>query len=200
MTEGDMPLHQRPPSDIDTELGKLAEDVFRIRRRQGVILGDLHSQTGDKATWVSRNRKTWGRTDEETLQIARERAAADDDKDIRYGHGAIGKSLKHYDAEARNLEELIERENELEGEFIRRGGWTRAFIVRGNDGHIHSSMQCRTCRITTQFGWLPDYSGRSEAEIVEAAGRMACTVCYPSAPVDTLNRPSKIEKMKKYDA
>jgi hypothetical protein len=39
---------------------------------------------------------------------------------------------------------------------------------------------------------LPKYSGGSEEEIVNDAGEEACTVCYPSAPAEVLNRPSVI--------
>jgi hypothetical protein len=53
-------------------------------------------------------------------------------------------------------------------------------------------MQCTTCYPTTVFAWLPDYSGADEDRIVEDAGERACTVCYPSAPVDVLSRPTKI--------
>jgi hypothetical protein len=78
-------------------------------------------------------------------------------------------------------------------EFTRRGGWTRAFLVRNAGGHVHSSMSCSTCFDTTVYAWLPEYSGHDEAEIVDAAGEKACTVCFPSAPVDVLNRKSRIE-------
>lgn len=73
----------------------------------------------------------------------------------------------------------------LEDEFARRGGWTRAYLV--TDGHAHSSMGCSTCNngeYPTRFSWMIDYSGKSEEEIVEAAGDRACSVCYPSAPVN----------------
>tara|TARA_R110000868_G_scaffold121118_4_gene321421 strand:+ start:404 stop:1213 length:810 start_codon:yes stop_codon:yes gene_type:complete len=70
--------------------------------------------------------------------------------------------------------------------------WNRAFIVTNNGGHVHKSMDCNTCFPTTEFAWLVDYSSDSETTIVEAAGETACTVCYPSAPADVLNRPSTI--------
>lgn len=73
----------------------------------------------------------------------------------------------------------------LNAEFARRGGWTRAFIVAG--GHVHSSQACSTCHkgaLPTRFGWLTEFSGKTQAEVVEAAGSRACTVCYPDAPVD----------------
>lgn len=79
----------------------------------------------------------------------------------------------------------------FELEFQARGGWSRAFLVTG--GHLHRSMDCSTCNRDgkrTQFHWLPEYSGQDEGEIVTAAGSRVCTVCYPSAPVDVLRRPS----------
>lgn len=72
----------------------------------------------------------------------------------------------------------------LEDEFGRRGGWPRAYLV--TDGHVHSSMHCSSCNrgeFPTRFFWMIDYSGKTHAEIVEAAGERACTLCYPDAPV-----------------
>lgn len=77
-------------------------------------------------------------------------------------------------------------------EFQRRGGWSRAFLVSNGNGHVHRDMNCSTCHVTTQYAWMTDYSGKNEEEIVEAAGERACTVCYPSAPVSTLNKPTKM--------
>ena len=80
-----------------------------------------------------------------------------------------------------------------EAEFSRRGGWTRAFlVVTSGTGHVHSSQRCHTCYPTTQFHWVTKLSGHDEAEIVEAAGERACTVCYPSAPAYVLNRPTAL--------
>ena len=75
-----------------------------------------------------------------------------------------------------------------DAQFNARGGWTRAFLVLNTGGHIHSSMNCATCFATTRFGWLPQVSGATEAEIVGQAGEGACTVCWPTAPVDVLKR------------
>jgi len=71
-------------------------------------------------------------------------------------------------------------------EWERRGRWSRAFLVTGGDGHVHSSMSCSTCNRgdrPTQFQFMTEFSGNDEADIVTAAGWRACTVCYPSAPV-----------------
>lgn len=69
-------------------------------------------------------------------------------------------------------------------EWDNRGGWTRAYVVP--DGHIHRSTACRTLYPTTRVAWLPELSGQDEDTIVEAAGVHACTVCYPTAPVEAL--------------
>ncbi|MFE7965210.1 hypothetical protein ACFU0X_19630 [Streptomyces cellulosae] len=81
----------------------------------------------------------------------------------------------------------------LNTEFWRRGGWTRAYLVQTHDGHVHRTMDCPTCHKgeeRTRFAWMTAYSGKTEEEIVKAAASRACTVCYPSAPVDTLKRPT----------
>lgn len=75
-----------------------------------------------------------------------------------------------------------------EAEFARRP-WTRFYLVQ--DGHVHSSMRCSTCNKMgkrTKFGWLPEWSGQSEAETLETLvtksnKTILCTVCYPTAPV-----------------
>ena len=70
--------------------------------------------------------------------------------------------------------------------------WTRAFLVINSNGHVHSSMDCNTCFPTTRYNWLVQYSNDDEKTIVEDAGQDACTICYPSAPAEVLNRPSRI--------
>ena len=76
----------------------------------------------------------------------------------------------------------------LHAEFSRRGGWTRFYAVE--DGHIHSSMHCRTCnngRERTRFGWMPELSGQTEEQALATLDHyqhMLCSVCYPSAPVE----------------
>ena len=70
--------------------------------------------------------------------------------------------------------------------------WTRAFLVLASNGHVHSSLDCSTCFPTTRYQWLIQYSNDDENTIVEDAGQDACTICYPSAPAEVLNRPSRI--------
>ena len=88
------------------------------------------------------------------------------------------------------FDKLINEVADLESKYE---GWSRAFLVRNGNGHIHSTMNCGTCYPTTQFLWLTDYSGADEDKIVKDAGEMACSVCFPNAPVDYRYRPCVIQ-------
>jgi hypothetical protein len=139
----------------------------------------------------------WGRINAVQTQIA------DINDKARSARKAVKQGFKHYDGLAEKYEARIPALREqlvpikaealpYENEYVRRGGWSRAFLVSNSNGHVHSSMNCSTCFITTQYAWMIDYSGKDEAEIVEAAGCMACTVCFPSAPVEILAQPTKM--------
>lgn len=88
---------------------------------------------------------------------------------------------------------ILDKAVPFEDEYIRRGRWTRAFLVENTNGHVHSSTSCSTTYSTTRHAWLPQYSGSDESKIVDDAGEAACTVCYPSAPIDVLKRKTRIE-------
>jgi hypothetical protein len=93
----------------------------------------------------------------------------------------------------RRIAECEQAARPLDTEFARRGGWARAWLVLNTGGHVHRSTACRTCFPSTKFAWLTQLSGHDETEIVEQAGEAACTECYPSAPVEVRNRPSRIK-------
>lgn len=76
--------------------------------------------------------------------------------------------------------------------IYRQDPWNRAYLVVSSDGHVHKTMNCSTCFDSTRYQWLVQYSNDDEKTIVEDAGQDACTVCYPSAPAEVLNRPSRI--------
>ena len=109
---------------------------------------------------------------------------------------------KHY---PNRVEEIKNKIAELEEQYAKiqaeikkldaiydQDPWTRAFLVINSNGHVHSSMDCNTCFPTTRYNWLVQYSNDDENTIVEDAGQDACTICYPSAPAEVLNRPSRI--------
>ena len=81
----------------------------------------------------------------------------------------------------------------LVDEFVARGGWTRFYLVVSAGGHVHPTRGCTTCFPTTKYAWLTDYSGMTHEALVEEAGAMACTVCFPDAPVEVLNRATRIK-------
>lgn len=80
----------------------------------------------------------------------------------------------------------------LHAEFTARGGWNRYYWVTNTGGHIHHTTACDTCFTTTGFSWMTEQSGMAHADLVEAAGEKACTVCFPNAPVDVLRRKTTL--------
>ena len=117
-------------------------------------------------------------------------------KQSRFGSDADkASSIAKY---AEKIDELLieraplkDRVRELDKIYV-LDPWTRAFLVINSNGHVHSSMNCNTCFDTTRYNWLIQYSNDDENTIVEDAGQDACTICYPSAPAEVLNRPSRI--------
>ncbi len=83
--------------------------------------------------------------------------------------------------------------NRREDEWVRRGRWTRYYLVTNTNGHVHKDMDCTTCFFTTQYAWLTEQSGMSAEDLVELAGEKACTTCFSWAPVDVLKRKTKLE-------
>lgn len=90
--------------------------------------------------------------------------------------------------------DLSDRIAPLEAEYVRRGGWTRAFLVQNNGGHVHKSTNCSSCYASTRYAWLTDYSGKPEDKIIWAAGELACTICYPQARAEALTRVGEIRR------
>ena len=82
-------------------------------------------------------------------------------------------------------------------DVYRQHRWSRFFLVLNTNGHIHSSTSCSTCFVTTEFGWLPELSGLTEADAVEQQGEILCSVCFPSAPVEWTNGTSNTDKAAK---
>lgn len=90
------------------------------------------------------------------------------------------------------LEEAYATKNTCDAEFNSRP-WSRFWLVTNAGGHVHRSTSCTTCFPTTRYAFLPDYSGSTDAELIEAGGSSICTVCFPDAPVDTWKRAGTIE-------
>ena len=112
---------------------------------------------------------------------------------------------KYYPTSVEKIQESIEKVAKIKSQIFKvnieigklnaiydQDPWTRAFLVINSNGHVHSSMDCSTCFPTTRYQWLIQYSNDDEKTIVEDADKDACTICYPSAPAEVLNRPSRI--------
>lgn len=178
----DPALAARTPDDIDGELSTLMSKHRDVERQMSRTMVQLHKLADD--TQDVRTRE-WSMSDEEARRAC-----------VRINHeiadGAVRKAVDDYEASLQSREAMESEHTRLELERERRGGWPRAFLVSNGDGHVHSSMQCGTCRPTTQYHWMTNYSGKTEDEIVADAGSRSCTVCFPSAPLDSLSKPTKM--------
>lgn len=109
-------------------------------------------------------------------------------------------SLRRYQKWNQTPDRLVERIMELEAqlfeareagepfdaEYERRGGWTRYLLVANANGHVHRSPgSCSTLHPTTLVQPIFALSGATVDEVIAQLGTTACSVCFPSAPVET---------------
>jgi hypothetical protein len=157
------------PPEVDELFSAAWDERYRWTELMFGAWDDLHYSVGDRR--VSRRSWRMSHTDayDAALRLTGEKRASLD-------------RLNQIKGSIAELDDAVLAK--LNAEFDRRGGWPRAYLV--TDGHVHSSMHCSSCNngmFPTRFSWMIDYSGKTHAEIIEAAGERACTVCYPDAPV-----------------
>ena len=185
----DVGLSGQTPVQIDERLAELYDRLARHT--------DLHEKWSNELSFAvaKRNGKSGLRARASAAEVA---AGVEEARRLaEAGEGDYRTSaIIRYADEVNNyvaaIDALEAKIDPLQSEFEDRGGWTRAFLVTNKNGHVHKSMNCSTCTPRTRFHWVTEFSGGSETDVVEAAGERACTVCYPSAPVETLNRPTTI--------
>lgn len=177
-----MNLTTATPIEIDTVLSNLYIAEAALVQKEAFAISRVMDKAdlrfaADKPR--QREHRAIGTLDQAVAILAKQVEA----KVFRYTsiQSTLDDLAKVQDALAANRDEQAP----LHAEYDARGGWTRAFLVLNNNGHVHSSRSCSTTYPTTHWGWLPQVSGLSEAEIVAQAGADACTICYPSAPVET---------------
>lgn len=168
----------------DTALAVIYGERRALQQQEERLRNDVLAWSGAKKTSGYARRKTWDRTIEEAL-------ATYDNPNRSYDKRTWERLVVSYREITAKIATLSVEIDRLQEVWVEHR-WTRAFLVTNSNGHVHSSMACHTCRPTTWFNWLPEYSGASEEQIVSDAGERACTVCYPSAPVNVLSRPTKI--------
>jgi hypothetical protein len=156
------------PPQVDELFAAAWDHRYELLEKVYAALNEVHYAVGDRRISAQTWRLNRAEAQEKAAGTDKGRAALDE---VNRAKGAVAE-----------LDGTVLAK--LEEEFGRRGGWPRAYLV--TDGHVHSSMHCSSCNrggFPTRFSWMIDYSGKSHAEIVEAAGERACTICYPDAPV-----------------
>lgn len=154
----------------DEQLAVVWAEIASVSMHRDWSIDELRRLTGQER----RNQKWSGSVEEALAAVAPVQS---------WDQHAFDAARSKYTSYEARLNELGEEERRLEGVYRANGGWSRFFIVKNSNGHIHSSMQCHTCFPDTLFGWLPQLSGLDEAAAVADQGEILCSVCFPSAPV-----------------
>lgn len=164
---------------IDTALAAAYDESARASIDYANAANSIHIAAGDKSEYVYdsrrgrvRNERRWCMTLDDAID-----ATPSTPWDARRHAEALDELAQ---AHAR-LEAVTAEIRALDAQYT---GWSRFFLVVSSDGHIHSSRTCSTCNWQTEYAWLPDVSGLTEAEAVAAHGERLCSVCFPSAPVE----------------
>lgn len=164
------------PREIDEHLASLHSERQRLSAQVDSDATSFYHIAGAR-------RQYYGRSLEYNMsfQEAEEKVhkLADGDETYR-GHDAQ-KAIERLTV---SRAELAAKKVEIEQTDKLYIGWSRFFVVTSSQGHIHSSMFCSSCYDTTTYGWLPQLSGKNEADAVEACGPALCSVCFPTAPVE----------------
>ena len=176
------PLTEQTPREIDEKLAVLSAATYAADLNIDRIVGNLHSALGHKRHYYGRSGKFYYQeTTEDTIEAARERG----DARTNFASGATFADLVRGHAEAvDNHRRALDAEQPFHAEFVRRGGWTRFFAVRG--GHIHADASIVACnrRPSTDQGWHPELSGLTVEDAVAKLGPALCSKCFRSAPVE----------------
>ncbi|WP_327359775.1 hypothetical protein [Streptomyces sp. NBC_01304] len=174
------------PPDIDTLLAALELYMATHDTAAERAIDSLHRALGERKQATSWN--PWPTSDEEAEQKARTLYEANTLRS--WDQKTLSATLDRLDGARRKLAASKAPMARINSEFVRRGEWSRFLIVVANGGHIHSSRGCQSIRPTTQTAWIPDMSGRTEADCVAEHGPHLCTICYPSAPLEwTVGEP-----------
>lgn len=164
----------------DTQLAELYWKAFVAKSEISDYAQVIHRISGSEYKKGYRYERIYIRPIEEAIESGAEKSWQQD---------SFEQTVAKFNSAKAQFEKYSIVIDELE-KIYKKYLWNRAFYVPA--GHVHKSRDCSTCYDSTEFTWLPKYSGGSEEEIVNDAGEEACTVCYPSAPAEVLNRPSVI--------
>lgn len=172
------------PVAVDSALSEAYQENLVAKAKIASIEQSLHQMSNDKRVKVGRE-WVWQKTLDEVLESG---------PSASYNQSYWNTSLERLEQAHQKVYETDVLAGELNAEWEKNGRWSRFFLVTNPGGHIHSSMSCSTCYPTTEFAWLPEVSGQSEAEAVDNYGGILCSVCFPSAPVEWTEGVSKADQ------
>lgn len=178
-----MDITTAAPREIDEKLADLYRAEMQAENSLTAVVASFHGYLGERATYVSRTRKTWPTTDAQAVEAIRVKAEAGESMSSMYSYRPFATAWVKYEEAVNALAAVRADAKPLNEEYSRRP-WSRFFLVTSSDGHIHRDMACSTCRISTEYGWLPQLSGKTEADAVADQGTRLCSVCFPTAPVE----------------
>ena len=188
--------------EVDTKASEIYEKLIAAQGKMYSEESSVRRMSGQRSEYIGRSgNKRWVGTFFEALTALTKKIADAKAANSRtlLNQGAFQtvddaeRSISRYNS-ALTVVRRFEDEAAVQEAIWAKHRWNRAFLVLPDVGmgHVHKSRACSTTYPTTRWAWLPDYSGSDEARIVSDAGERACTICYPSAPVGTLDKPTKI--------
>ena len=91
--------------------------------------------------------------------------------------------MEEYEDLGTRLQTLQGQLKAMEGLYT---GWARWGYVPGGHIHKHNNHRCHTLKPSTQYAWLPGYSGMTWEEIASSlnAEEVVCSHCVPEAPAE----------------
>lgn len=191
------------PVEIDGRLADLHDEIAKLNSRIEYLTNHVLSYSGlrryvSATRWAKSHYEVTGTFEEGIDRLRTYAAAVEAWRAADYAQELRPQPLSNYagsvdiDKTVAERTELLAARyalwteaNRLEDEYRARR-WTRYFLVTSSAGHIHSTTGCQTCRVTTEYGWMPQMSGQTEAEAIAGLGIYAeslCSVCFPTAPV-----------------
>lgn len=177
------PHEHQTPREVDEQLAERYAALAKVNRDYAAQVDAAHWKLGHRKSYARSRSGHWTTGPEETLTELR--TALEEGRlktwDAEDAQRILNKAGTLKAEGARLREEMAE----LDGEYVARGRWSRFFLVTSSaGGHVHSSMSCHTCKVTTEYGWQPQLSGKTELDAVAEHGAILCTACFPSAPVE----------------
>lgn len=185
-----------PPPVIDEAICRLSLEARRLSNEIGNTVDALHIAFGERKSHTTGNSR--GQWPTSTGEITDRARAADPstpnaDPYAQMHYPTIGDILTAMDGYAAQISEIGDVIGPL-AELYRVHQWSRVYLVANDNGHVHRHTHCRTCYDTTEFHWITDLSGATDAEVIELSGERTCLVCFPEVRAEILvGRPCRIE-------